>query len=90
MVWKDWKKELSTEPLAVLPQAVMGTPVQNGHPVILKARLIFLQAAVRFPPESLSEITGVHTETRYSYHGLLQRDTLRFTKALPARPLHDQ
>ncbi len=34
---------------------------QNGHLIILKTRIYFLQAAVRFPPESLSEIIGIHT-----------------------------
>ena len=35
-----------------------------GHPKSPQARISFLHTPVRFQPESLSEITGVHTNRR--------------------------
>ena len=36
----------------------------NAHQLLVRMRIFFLQAAVRFPPGSLSEITGVHIQSR--------------------------
>jgi hypothetical protein len=51
--------------------AILGTPdprcrglIQGGRLLLVRSRIIFFQAAVRFPPESLSEITGAHIDPR--------------------------